>query len=106
MSQVSDSKYFTLTKNSALSSHLKLRHKFDIDTYTVNERKAFWLIFPQDYDKEDDAILRQVLEQSKSTSFGNANLPPAYASENSNQNLVDAEEEMLRQILELSKNDK
>jgi len=48
--------------------------------------------------------LRQVLEQSKSTSFGNANFPPVY-DENSNQNLADAEEEMLRQILELSKND-
>lgn len=34
-----------------LAGHLKLRHKYDLDTYTQ-------------YDMDDDAILQMVLQQS------------------------------------------
>jgi len=68
---------------------LKLRHKYDYDTYT-------------DYDKEDDAILRQVMEQSKSAGFhsNSQNFPVAEPAFSQDQ---DADDEIMRQILELSK---
>jgi len=72
---------------TTLSSHLKLRHKYDYDTYT-------------DYDKEDDAILRQVMEQSKSAGF--QNFPVAEPAFSQDQ---DADDEIMRQILELSKHE-
>lgn len=45
---------------------MQMRHQFDYDTYTVlisyYIKKTF--IHLKDYDQEDDATLRQVLEQS------------------------------------------
>ena len=91
-----------------MSSHLKLRHKYDYDTYTVPIIffSQIYITFPsKDYDKEDDAILRQVMEQSKSLA-SQSNSQSFPIAESAFGQAQDAEDEIMRQILELSKHEK